>query len=278
MRLTSRLTHLNTVAIYDYGRTADRVFYYAMEFLDGMNLEELVGATGPLAPARVVHILRQVSGALAEAHGVGLIHRDVKPANIILCERGGVPDIAKVVDFGLAREVVREEGETALTASNVNTLLGTPLYLSPEAIADPESVDGRSDLYALGAVGYFLLTGKTLFEAKSIMELCGHHLHSRPIPPSVRGGRDIPRDLEELVLRCVEKDPAARPVSAAAFRASLLDLRDVEWSEADARKSWTALRDALRASEATERAVNPHTMTIDVRRWTKPSKPSSRMS
>jgi serine/threonine protein kinase len=181
------LTHPNTVAIYDYGRTPDGVFYYAMEFLDGINLEDLVRRYGAQPEGRVIAVLRQVCRALAEAHDFGVIHRDVKPGNIILTVRGGEPDVAKVVDFGLVKELDTSGGSTTRSA-DTNLLVGTPLYLSPEAITTPEHVDARSDLYALGAVGYFLVTGKPLFEGRTIMELCAHHLHTQPIPPSVRLG------------------------------------------------------------------------------------------
>src|SRR5262249_20294471 len=153
VQLTAQLSHPNTISIFDYGRTPDGVFFYAMEYLEGLNLEELVREFGPQGPARVAHILRQVAGSLAEAHREGLIHRDVKPPNILLCERGGQADVAKVVDFGLARDLDR--ASTSLT--HADAITGTPLYLAPEAITAPESVDARADLYALGAVAYYLL-------------------------------------------------------------------------------------------------------------------------
>ena len=146
---------------------------------------------GPQPPARVVHVLRQVAAALAEAHGIGLIHRDVKPENIILCERGLIPDVAKVVDFGLVRDL-----ERAADSSSTNVVQGTPLYLSPEAITAPDRVDGRGDLYALGAVGYFLLTGQHVFSGATLVEVCSHHLHTQPVPPSERLGRPLPAALE----------------------------------------------------------------------------------
>lgn len=217
---TSRLSHPNTVAIYDYGRTPDGVFYYAMEYLVGTDLETLVARQGRLAPERVVHILVQILGALAEAHGAGLVHRDLKPANVFLCERGGLRDTVKVLDFGLVKEIDAGGAGLGVTANNV--LVGTPAYLSPEAILSPESVDGRSDLYAVGAIGYFLLTGHRLFEASSFVEQCLAHLHQRPQRPSERIARTLPRELEELISSCLEKQPEARPASAAALRRALL--------------------------------------------------------
>jgi serine/threonine-protein kinase len=224
--------------VFDHGRTPDGVFYYAMEYLDGVDLHTLVRADGPQPPARVAHVLRQVASALVEAHGIGLIHRDVKPENVMLCERGGIPDVAKVLDFGLVRDL-----EQASTQSRVDVVQGTPLYLSPEAITAPDRVEGRSDLYALGAVGYFLLTGHHVFEGATLVEVCAHHLHTRPVPPSERLGRPLPAPLEALVLECLEKEPARRPASASVLRGRLAALaRDLDWSEEDARVWWQRWR------------------------------------
>jgi len=236
VQLTAQLSHPNTVSVFDYGRTPDGVFYYAMEYLEGINLESLVREFGPQDPGRVVHILRQVAGSLAEAHGFGLVHRDVKPANIILCQRGGVPDVAKVVDFGLAKDLERT-ASTALTQAN--DITGTPMYLAPEAITDPETVDGRSDLYALGAVGYYLLAGQHVFEGGTLVEVCSHHLRTPPIAPSKRLGRPLPPDLESVLLACLEKDPARRPPSADALSTHLAMCVGVdEWGEGKAREWW----------------------------------------
>jgi len=236
VQLTAQLSHPNTVSVFDYGRTPDGVFYYAMEYLEGINLEALVREFGPQDPGRVVHILRQVAGSLAEAHGFGLVHRDVKPANIILCQRGGVPDVAKVVDFGLAKDLERT-ASTALTQAN--DITGTPMYLAPEAITDPETVDGRSDLYALGAVGYYLLAGAHVFEGATLVEVCSHHLRTPPVAPSVRLGRPLPPDLESVLLSCLEKDPARRPPTADAVSTHLAMCVGVdEWGEGKAREWW----------------------------------------
>ncbi|HEX9188470.1 MAG TPA: serine/threonine-protein kinase [Vicinamibacteria bacterium] len=235
VQLTASLSHPNTVTVFDYGRTPDGVFYYAMELLDGLGLDRLVETDGPQPPARVVHVLRQVLGALAEAHGIGLVHRDVKPGNVILCERGGLADVAKVVDFGLVKDLEAEAG-----ASHDATLVGTPLYLAPEAIRAPVA-DARSDLYSTGAVAYFLLTGRHVFEGRTIIEICGHHLHTEPTPPSERLGRPVPPALEAWVLDCLEKDPARRPASAAEAAARLERCGTVgDWSQEEARAWWTA--------------------------------------
>lgn len=160
-QLTARLTNPHTVSVFDYGRTPEGAFYYVMEYLDGLDLERLVGEAGPLPPGRVVHVLQQVSEALAEAHGVGLVHRDIKPANILLSERGGISDFAKVLDFGLVKDVTGSE-DARLTREDV--IAGTPQYLAPETIRDGISSDPRSDLYSLGAVAYYLLTGTPVFD------------------------------------------------------------------------------------------------------------------
>jgi serine/threonine-protein kinase len=210
VRLTAQLSHPNTVAVHDYGRAPDGRFYYAMELLDGISLQQLVQREGPQPAERVIHILAQVCGALGEAHAQGLVHRDIKPSNVLLCRRGGASDVAKLVDFGL----VKRMGAASDPSESTKLLVGTPLYLSPEAIAAPEKVTEKSDLYALGAVAWFLLTGKTVFDGESVVEVCCHHMHSQPERPSHVLGREIDADLEELILECLEKDPSLRPGSA----------------------------------------------------------------
>ena len=255
VQLTASLSHPNTVSVFDYGRTPDGIFYYAMEYLEGTDLDALVREDGPQAPARVAHVLRQVASALVEAHGIGLIHRDIKPENIILCERGGIPDVAKVVDFGLVRDLESASG-ARLTQANV--VQGTPLYLSPEAIRAPNAVDARSDLYGLGAVGYYLVTGTHVFGGATTVEVCSHHLHSLPQPPSERLQRSVPAGLERLILACLEKDPARRPASAATLRDALGDLADVgQWSEREAREWWERWRQRRgeRARDVTARPM-----------------------
>ena len=238
VQLTSRLSHPNTIAIYDYGRTPDGIFYYAMEYLDGLSLESLVASDGVQPSGRVVHILLQAAGALAEAHGVGLIHRDIKPANIMLCERGGMPDVVKVVDFGLVKNLDAADGDVALT--NTNALTGTPLYLAPESITRPDKIDARIDIYALGAVGYFLITGTPPFTGHNVVEIAGHHLHTTPEAPSARLGRAVPPKLDALLVACLSKDPDARPRDAQALLTALLDCEvESPWSGAAARAWWS---------------------------------------
>jgi eukaryotic-like serine/threonine-protein kinase len=238
VQLTASLTHPNTVAIYDYGRTPDGVFYYAMELLDGLNLQELVGRHGAQPEGRVIHVLRQVCRALAEAHGLGLVHRDIKPANIILGVRGGEPDVAKVVDFGLVTRL-DTAGAALETIDTAPVVAGTPLYLSPEAITTPDRLDARSDLYSLGAVAYLLLTGAPLFASRTLVELCAAHLHATPVAPSVRTGRPVDDALEALVLQCLAKDPDERPSSALALDEALGACPPAgTWTPDDARAWW----------------------------------------
>jgi eukaryotic-like serine/threonine-protein kinase len=245
VQLTARLTHPNTISIYDYGRTPDDVFYYAMELLEGMTLEELVERHGPLPPGRVIHLLLQVCGALQEAHRIGLIHRDVKPANIFLCRRGDIPDFVKVLDFGLVRDI--KSGQNA-SQTNVNAVVGTPLYMSPEAIVEPDSVDTLTDVYALGCVAYFLLTGAAPFHGNTVVEVCVHHLHSAPTPPSEIA--HVPADLERVILACLQKTKEARPPSAQALARLLEGCADARsWQTTDAETWWR--------TTGAERAASP---------------------
>ena len=236
VHLTSQLNHPNTIAIYDYGRTPEGVFYYAMEYLDGVNLERLVREHGPQCEGRVIHIVRQICGSLTEAHGIGLIHRDIKPANIVLCQRGGQFDVVKVLDFGLVKAV---DAEHEATLTSAGTITGTPLYMPPEAIEHSERIDARSDLYAVGAVGYFLLTGTPVFQGKSITDICMQQVHAAPEAPSLRLGRPVSRELEDVLLRCLAKDPAARPASAEELADELSDCPAAgTWTRADAEAWW----------------------------------------
>lgn len=238
VQLTSRLNHPNTVAVYDYGRTPEGLFYYAMEFLEGIDLDILVKQYGPQPEGRIIKILKQVCGSLIEAHGIGLIHRDIKPANIILSQRGGMSDVVKLLDFGLVKALDASK-QSALTADD--TLTGTPLYVSPEGIAHPDEVDARSDLYAVGAVGYYLLTGQPVFEGKSVVEICMHQVHTPPVPPSKRLGKPVSRDLEAVLMNCLQKDPEQRPQSAKELLYTLRQCHaDGSWSDEDAAQWWHA--------------------------------------
>jgi serine/threonine protein kinase len=236
VQITCRLNHPSTVAIYDYGRTPEGVFYYAMEYLDGIDLQDLVEQYGAQPGGRVVSILRQVCGSLYEAHTQGLVHRDIKPANIMLSRRGGEPDVVKVLDFGLVKAI---DDQKQAGASAGDGLTGTPLYMSPEAIQSPVSVDGRSDLYGVGAVGYFLLTGKPVFDAESIVDLCQKHVDEVPIRPSKRLGRQISSELEHALLSCLEKSRAKRPQTARDLAQLLKKCPEAaNWSPEEADAWW----------------------------------------
>ncbi len=237
VQLTARLTHPNTVAIYDYGRTRDGIFYYAMELIEGTDLERLVAAHGPLPPERVAHLLIQVCGALGEAHDLGLVHRDVKPANVLVAMRQHEHEFSKLVDFGLVKSVKSETPELGLTATNA--LTGTPLYLSPEAIQDPDSVNAQSDLYALGAVAWYLLAGRPVFEGRTVVEVCALHLHEAPRRPSELVASEVPAELEAIVLSCLAKKPEARPDGARALRELLQGTGLAErWTQSRAEDWW----------------------------------------
>ncbi|OHB81946.1 MAG: hypothetical protein A2W31_06460 [Planctomycetes bacterium RBG_16_64_10] len=236
VQLASRLTHPNTIEIYDYGRTPDGVFYYAMEFLPGLSLARLIEIEGALAIPRAVHILAQICRSLNEAHGMGLVHRDIKPLNIMLCQRGGDADVVKVLDFGLVKDV-DTPADADITATGV--LSGTPQYIAPERLEDPSCLDTRSDIYSLGAVGYKLLTGADVFPGGNGMEALYHALHTTPARPSVRTERPIPDQLDQLIVDCLAKAPNDRPQDVGQILGVLDALRQrMPWTQADARAWW----------------------------------------
>jgi len=236
VQLTCQLNHPNTIAIYDFGRTPEGIFYYAMEFLDGITLDTLVARFGPQPAGRVVHILRQVCGSLAEAHEIGLVHRDIKPANIILSCRGGEADVAKVLDFGLVKAVDSKKNASITSAGAV---LGTPLFMSPESIQSPETIDVRSDLYALAAVGYFLVTGQPPFSGASVVEICVHHARTPPMRPSEKLGLPVPADLEDVLLKGLAKKPEDRFSTAREFAEALAACADAAaWKSSTADAWW----------------------------------------
>jgi tRNA A-37 threonylcarbamoyl transferase component Bud32 len=247
VQMTSQLTHPNTVAIYDYGRTPEGLFYFAMEYLGGIDLDQLVRQFGAQPEGRVIHILRQVCGSLSEAHRIGLIHRDIKPANICLTRRGGVCDLVKVLDFGLVKAVHLG----AAGGMKPNAVVGTPHFMSPEAVEKPETVDSRGDLYSLGAVGYWLLTGKTLFDRDVVEDLLVCQVKESPPPPSQRLGRPLSPDLTDLLMRCLAKQPEQRPRSAEALDQALAGCAAAgTWTPLDAEQWWQANAAAVEALPA----------------------------
>jgi tRNA A-37 threonylcarbamoyl transferase component Bud32 len=247
VQMTSQLTHPNTVAIYDYGRTPEGLFYYAMEYLGGIELDQLVRQFGPQLEGRVIHILRQVCGSLAEAHGIGLIHRDIKPANVVLTRRGGVYDVVKVLDFGLVKaQHLRPTDAVIATA-----VVGTPHFMSPEAIERPDTVEARSDLYSVGAVGYWLLTGQTLFREEQVDLLLKRQASEQPLPPSVLMKKPVSPDLERLIMQCLAKTPEARPPSAAMLDEALARCGSAgTWTLAMAAEWWHANAGAFEPAPA----------------------------
>jgi serine/threonine-protein kinase len=246
----ARLRSPHTVELYDFGVTEDGTLYTVMELLEGLTLQALVRDHGPLPPARVVHILRQVCDSLQEAHVSGLIHRDIKPANIHVGRLGLRHDFVKVLDFGLVKSVVDREPNPGL-ATEMGLTPGTPAYMAPEA-AGADAVDARADIYAVGCVAYYLLSGKLVFEGTSGLQMMARHLQEAPVPPSRRTEQYVPAELDQLVLACLAKDPADRPQTAAAVAAALDAMEVGSWSEADASTWWSRHATPVAAVESSD--------------------------
>lgn len=236
-RATGLLTSAHAVTVHDMGVHTDGSLWYAMELLDGLDLDTLVQQHGPLPAARVVHLLAQACDALAEAHVGGLVHRDIKPANLFSCRQGMDVDFVKVLDFGLALPLL-EAGDGRLTGDGAIT--GSPTWIAPEAALGAADLDHRADIYGLGGVAYWLLTGQPVFEADHPLKLVMHHVGSQPVPPSQRLGQPVPADLEALVLACLAKSPADRPASAAVLKARLRGCEVAAWTAEDAAQWWQA--------------------------------------
>jgi hypothetical protein len=236
VRLASHLMHPNTIEIFDYGRTPEGLPFYAMELLHGLTLQQIVDSSGPLPAARVIHVLRGIAGSLSEAHERGLVHRDVTPANIMLCQKGGQYDVPKLLDFGMIKDTRAEATRDLTRALRV---LGTPAYMAPERIEDASSADPRSDVYALGAVAYFALAGAPPFAAENDLSLAYQIVNTAPRPLPARAA--VPDGLAALVMHLLAKDPAQRPQSAAAVAAMLDGLRlESEWAQPQAIAWWKA--------------------------------------
>ncbi|QDU29382.1 Serine/threonine-protein kinase PknB [Anatilimnocola aggregata] len=235
VQATARLSHWNTIDIFDYGRADDGTFYYVMEYLPGMNLSELVRRFGPLPPGRAIYLIRQACDALQEAHDLGLVHRDIKPANIFAASRGGVCDVVKLLDFGLAKPLT-DLNAAHLTADG--TITGSPLFMSPEQATGDTEPDSRSDVYSLGAVLYYLVTGKPVFEDDKPLKIMFKHAHETPVRPSLVR-TDLAGDLEMIVLRCLEKNSGQRFQSASDLAAALDRCHDSgTWTREHAREWW----------------------------------------
>ncbi|WP_153557537.1 serine/threonine protein kinase [Roseimaritima sediminicola] len=253
VRRTSELRHPNTIQIYDYGKTPDGTFYYAMELVEGLDLSQLVDGYGPQSAPRVVHLLSQLCGSLAEAHDRGLVHRDIKPANLLVSAPPAPSDLLKVVDFGLVKDTINIDSSAV---TKVESLTGTPLYMSPEAIRNATRVDARSDIYSVGAVGYYLLCGQHLFRADSAVDICMLQVGTMPPRPSKRLGSAVPADLEDLVMQCLQKSADRRPQTAREVARQLQACRDVPaWTAQDAERWWTSVSGPGRAADSGRRAT-----------------------
>ncbi len=236
----------HTVALYDFGVADDGTLYYVMELLDGIDLQRLVRQLGPLPAARVIHVMRQVCDSLGEAHAQELIHRDIKPSNILLCPLGPTADFAKVLDFGL----VRRERQSEAGLSDVSGQPGTPSYMPPEVVRGLP-VDRRADLYALGCVAYWLLTGRTVFDGENPVQMMYQHGYDEPVPPSQRAGASVPADLERVILDLLAKEPDGRPQTAEDLAQRLAECADAPgWDAARARSWWSEHRAAVRESRS----------------------------
>jgi serine/threonine-protein kinase len=237
VRAMATLTHWNTVEVYDYGLSADGTFYYVMEYLPGLSLQELVDRYGPLSPGRTIHFLRQVCDALQEAHSIGLIHRDIKPSNVLATERGGIYDVAKLLDFGLVQSVGVAESDARLTIQGV--VLGSPPYMSPEQAMGKE-MDHRTDIYSIGGLAYFLLTGHPPFEKESPMQVLMAHVYEK-VTPVGELRPDLPADLEAVVMKCLSKNPTDRYPDAENLEQALAQCGQSDtWSRRDATDWWRA--------------------------------------
>jgi len=235
---TAALHSPHTVDLYDFGVTREGTFYYVMEILDGLDLESLVRRFGPVPAPRVAHLLLHACDSLDDAHYAGLIHRDIKPANLYACRRGRQHDFLKVLDFGLVKSSWADSAAEA-GLSRESAITGTPAYLAPEVVLGERAIDGRVDIYGLGCVAYWLVSGQRVFEGETPMALALHHVQTAPVPPSRRGDLEVPRALEDLILACLEKDPARRPSSAQdlARRLEATGLAS-GWTPEKARQWW----------------------------------------
>jgi serine/threonine protein kinase len=235
-RVTAALTSPHTIRVFDCGETAAGDLFYAMEILRGCDLECLVRRFGPLSVDRALYLLAQVCDAIAEVHERGLVHADIKPANLFACRLGFECDFAKVLDFGLTRLENSLAGDMARTADGLTW--ATPGYMAPETILGITAIDRRTDVYALGCVAYFLVTGHLVFEAGTVTEIVRNHLQTKPDPPSTRTECAIPRDLDDLILACLDKDPARRPYGAADLKRHIAAARSGDWTQSAAKRWW----------------------------------------
>ncbi|NND98308.1 MAG: serine/threonine protein kinase [Pirellulaceae bacterium] len=259
VRLTAQLRHPNTIDIYDYGRTPDGTFFYVMEYVDGISLLELIHHYGRQPAERVIYLLLQLCGSLSEAHKKSMVHRDVKPANILVTAQAGLYDMIKVLDFGL----VKDTNQLTVELTQVASITGTPLYMSPESVRDASTADQRSDIYSVGAVGYHLLTGKPTFDGENPADICAKQLHEEPVRPDERIGMEFPEDLQNLLMACLRKDPKDRPSTMDELAQGLLHCSHARrWSPTDACQWWEEVYEGPRDENPNlvdnKRAENVH--------------------
>ena len=242
VRATAKLSHWNTVNVYDYGRTDDGTFYYVMEYVHGLSLADLIKTYGPMPPERVVYLLLQICRALTEAHHSGLIHRDIKPANIFASKQGGVYDVAKLLDFGLVKYVAHPSDEESMQLTQVGSYSGSPMYMSPEQATSETDPDARSDIYSLGAVAYFLLTGQPPFQGTNPIRLMIAHARDEVVPASQLVA-NVPQDLEDVILRCLAKKPIERFKDVCDLQQALARCRCADlWTEQRAADWWSTIQ------------------------------------
>ncbi len=238
VQAAATLTHWNTIEIFDYGHTEDGTFYYVMEYLPGMNLEDLVEQHGAMPPERTVHFLRQVCQALREAHAIGLIHRDVKPSNIFACERGKIHDVAKLLDFGLVTTLGGDSEGDSVKLTRDGAITGSPAFMSPEQARGRHPLDARTDIYNLGGVAYYLMTGQLPFDRQSTLEMLHAHGYEALVP-SLAFQERVPTDLQSIILRCLEKDPDHRYQDAVSLEKELAACECAsQWTTERAEEWW----------------------------------------
>lgn len=260
VQLTAQLTHPNTIAVYDYGRTAEGVFYYAMEYLEGLSMRQLVKRFGPVNEARAIHLLRQIAGSLEEAHQAGLVHRDVKPANVFVTERGGQLDVVKVLDFGLVEETDAERSDRGR-----RLVVGTPAYMAPEVIRDPDRISPLVDIYSFGCLAYYLVTGSPVFRGEDNRSIYKKQLEDTPRPPSSRLKSPLTEEFEKLILSCLKKAPSDRPKSMRTIM-NTFDAMPLAymWDEGEARSWWARHSESKNDSEVGDAELDRALLSIAI--------------
>ena len=251
-RETAALGSTHTIDVYDFGVTEEGDFYYVMELLEGLSLERLVEDFGAVDPGRTVYLLRQICHSLGEAHARGLVHRDIKPANVMVCRLGPDADFVKVLDFGLVKHTAA--GQTVTMVSTAGTAVGTPSYMAPEIALGHADVDGRTDIYSLGCVAYYLLTAQHVFSGDTPVATAVAHVQSAPIPPGLRSEFSIPPALDALIMECLAKDPSARPASAAVLSERLATTVAADAWTLDSARAWWERHQPVSFSQATNAA------------------------